>query len=214
MGRGAVGPLGRVLLIDLRGEAGLGLEAPLRASGFVVHACADAKAGLEGFVRVLPDLIVVGSGSETEGVIALVERIRELSDVPLIVVGAGEPVRRAIERMPVGADRFVAAGVAGEALGEAASELVAARPATSASPVADRARPRMTATHVRQVAREALRRELERQLWACRGNLAEVGRRMGRDRSTIRYHLRRFGMLTDGAGEPPASAAGPHREPS
>ncbi|MFO0689912.1 MAG: hypothetical protein U0900_14540 [Myxococcota bacterium] len=55
----------------------------------------------------------------------------------------------------------------------------------------------VTAAEVRRRARSELAAELERQLVACRGNLAEMARRMGKDRSTIRYHLRRFGMLAD-----------------
>jgi len=56
---------------------------------------------------------------------------------------------------------------------------------------------RVTAAEVRRIARSELEAELARQLVDCRGNLAEVARRMGKDRSTIRYHLRRFGMLTE-----------------
>lgn len=65
--------------------------------------------------------------------------------------------------------------------------------------------PRVTAAAVRRNARSELEAELARQLVDCRGNLAEVARRMGRDRSTIRYHLRRFGMLTENGPERPAS---------
>ena len=59
----------------------------------------------------------------------------------------------------------------------------------------------MTAADARQLRDRELFDRLERLLIETRGNIAEMGRRMGKDRSTIRYHLRRFGMLGD-AGPP------------
>lgn len=60
-------------------------------------------------------------------------------------------------------------------------------------------RPPVTAERARRMARAEFARRLEALLLETGGNLAEIGRRLGRDRSTIRYHLRRLGML----GKPP-----------
>jgi transposase-like protein len=43
----------------------------------------------------------------------------------------------------------------------------------------------------------------------CSGNISEIARRMGRDRSTVRYHLRRFGLLEPDRSRPRRSAAAP-----
>ncbi len=53
----------------------------------------------------------------------------------------------------------------------------------------------MTAEEARNLAERERFEELERLLVETRGNIAEMARRLGKDRSTIRYHLSRFGML-------------------
>ena len=58
-------------------------------------------------------------------------------------------------------------------------------------------RPAITAAEARRLREHELFDRLERLLIETRGNIAEIGRRMGRDRSTIRYHLQRFGMLDE-----------------
>jgi len=66
----------------------------------------------------------------------------------------------------------------------------------------------MTAAEARHLRERELFDRLERLLIETRGNIAEMGRRMGKDRSTIRYHLRRFGMLGDGREDHDADRAG------
>ena len=63
----------------------------------------------------------------------------------------------------------------------------------------------ITATEAREIGRRELCLQLERLLLETRGNIAEIGRRIGKDRSTVRYHLRRFGMLGEGGSEGPGS---------
>ncbi|MAG29262.1 MAG: hypothetical protein CL908_00015 [Deltaproteobacteria bacterium] len=55
----------------------------------------------------------------------------------------------------------------------------------------------LTAAEVRLLARREFEGELRDLLYECRGNIAEMARRMGKDRSTVRYHLRRLGMLDE-----------------
>ena len=63
----------------------------------------------------------------------------------------------------------------------------------------------MTAADARRLAERERFERLERLLIETRGNIAEIARRMGKDRSTIRYHLRRYGML--GEARTPSSGA-------
>lgn len=68
--------------------------------------------------------------------------------------------------------------------------------------------PIMTADEARRLGEQELFDLLERLVIETRGNLAEVARRIGRDRSTVRYHLRRFGMLGGALGGEAAKEAG------
>ena len=70
-------------------------------------------------------------------------------------------------------------------------------------------RPRMTAAEARRLDEAELFERLERLVIETRGNISEVARRMEKDRSTIRYHLRRFGMLSDQARRVEPASAGP-----
>lgn len=63
-------------------------------------------------------------------------------------------------------------------------------------------RPVLTAAAARERARRALRARLAHLVVETDGNVAEIARRMGKDRSTVRYHLDRFGLL--GATDPSA----------
>jgi transcriptional regulator with GAF, ATPase, and Fis domain len=70
----------------------------------------------------------------------------------------------------------------------------------------DQRRPAMTANQARSLGQQELFDRLEALLVETRGNIAEVARRLGKDRSTVRYHLQRFGMLGD-RGAPPSVAS-------
>lgn len=181
----------RVLVVEDQSETGGELGASLARDGFAVRVCPDGLAGLHAFIRELPDLIVTSDRLTGLDGFEFVRRVREISDVPVVVV-ASEPELANRERaMRLGVDRFLARSLDQHELALVARELLEpVRPPHSS-------RKRLTAAHVRSVARSELQAELERLLVECRGNLAEIGRRMGKDRSTIRYHLRRFGMLVD-----------------
>lgn len=181
----------RVLVVEDPSETGGELGASLAREGFAVRVCPDGLGGLHAFIRELPDLIVTSDRLTGLDGFELIRRVREISDVPVLVVASQPELANRERAMRLGVDRLLARSVDQHELARVAREL--------ADPVR-RPRPpgkRLTAAHVRNVARSELRAELERLLVDCRGNLAEIGRRMGKDRSTIRYHLRRFGMLVE-----------------
>ncbi len=185
---------GRALVVEEPSAADDSLAAPLAAAGFEVRACPDGGVALETFVRELPDLIVTREQLAGLDGFELARRVRELSDVPVVLVAPVDGPAQRERARALGIDRVLAGPEALEALPRLARELAGpVRPA--------RRRPRLTAAHVRQAARAALQAELARLLVECRGNLAEMARRMGRDRSTVRYHLRRFGMLAEEPAE-------------
>lgn len=176
----------------VRGAAfeGASLASRLARAGFEVRACQDGLAALDAFIRELPDLIVTRDRLEGLDGFELVRRVREVSDVPIVLVGTAGSSWRRERALRMGVDRVVSEPGEVELLPQLALALAdPTRP--------PRLRPRLTAAHVRRVARSELQAELARLLVDCRGNLAEMARRMGKDRSTVRYHLRRFGMLVE-----------------
>lgn len=70
----------------------------------------------------------------------------------------------------------------------------------------------MTANQARSLGQQELFDRLEALLFETRGNIAEVARRLGKDRSTVRYHLQRFGMLGDRGASMPIDAAAQNDE--
>jgi DNA-binding response OmpR family regulator len=192
----ASAPRGRACALVVEGpvDEGGSLAACLAGAGFEVRPCLDGPTALDAFVHALPDLIV--SRDRLEGLDGweLVRRVRELSDVPIVLVGSIDSPANRERAVRVGVDQWLAGPAEIASLPQLALDL------------ADRLRaarlgPRLTAAHVRRVARSELQAELARLLVECRGNLAEMARRMGKDRSTVRYHLRRFGMLAEERGE-------------
>jgi CheY-like chemotaxis protein len=179
-----------VLVVEDPVAEGALLGPLLERAGFTVRECADGFAGLDAFIRELPDVIVARDRLAGLDGLELVRRVREISDVPVVLVGAADSPWIRERALRLGVDRFVTEPGELESLPLLALDL-----AESIRP--RRGRRRLTAAHVRRIARSELRAELERLLVDCRGNLAEMARRMGKDRSTVRYHLRRFGMLAD-----------------
>lgn len=191
----------RALVVDDLAEGRLVLSERLVAAGFAVEAASDGVEAYRTFQCAEPDVIVTDAEMPRLNGLALVRRVRAVSDVPIVVITAYASIPHCEEALRIGADRYLQLRRDLDRVGDVARELVAAsgpppleeRPVGSEAPARDRTA--MTAEEARRLARRELRRELERQVVLCRGNIAEIARRMGRDRSTIRYHLRRLGLL-------------------
>jgi DNA-binding NtrC family response regulator len=175
----------------------------LARAGFAISYAADGLAAFNAFVQNQPDLIVTDSQMPRLNGIGLVRRVREISDVPVVMITAFGSIPDCEEAMRVGADRYLQFRRDLDRVGQVARELVTVRHArkdgNGRSNPAHRA---MTANDARLLAQQELRDELQKHLIDCRGNIAEMARRMGKDRSTIRYHLRRLGMLDTEEREP------------
>lgn len=200
---------GRALVVEASLPEGVpSIAARLAESGFEVRACNDGRVAFESFIRELPDLIVTREQVGGVDGLELARRVREVSCIPVVLVDPVAPIGRRERALQIGVDRVVSEPGELEELPGIALELMGhPKPA-----------PLLTAAHVRRIARSELRAELARLLVECRGNLAEMARRMGKDRSTVRYHLRRFGMLVeeraprDEAGAPSESGARGERD--
>lgn len=194
---------GRALVVDDPTEARRRIGDRLAAVGFEIAYADDGLDAFSTFVRHRSNLIVTDRQMPRLNGIGLVRRIREISDVPVVMITAEGSIPDCEEAMRVGVDRYLQFGRDLDRVGEIARELIQHHALRALALKRAGGLPRhfhfdragMTASGARSLARRELREELERHLFECGGNIAEVARRMGKDRSTIRYHLRRLEML-------------------
>lgn len=178
------------LVVDDTPEARALLHEKLSACGFRVAQARDAFHALERLPEVAPDLVVTDLRMPGQDGIDLVRRIREFSEVPIIVITAYPSVPTCESAMRGGAQRFLRWRHDLDRLGEVAAELLNARERKQAAVAAVRD---VTAARVRR--QRELRDRLERLLVECQGNIARMADRLGRDRATVVYHLRKFGLF-------------------
>jgi DNA-binding response OmpR family regulator len=81
----------RILVIEDDADIALGVRTVLTRSGFDVATAADGRAGLRDFHTGRPDLIVLDIGLPALDGWAVLERIRDMSDLPvLLLTGHGQ----------------------------------------------------------------------------------------------------------------------------
>jgi DNA-binding NtrC family response regulator len=202
-----LGEVGRALIVDDLAEAREAVGDRLCRVGFSVAYAEDGLDAFDAFVRDDPNLIVTDRQMPRLNGIGLVRRIRQISNVPVVMLTAFGSIPDCEEAMRVGVDRYLQFRRDLDRVGEVACELI--RDSAAIDDKIRRALPTpatglgrlrqesagMTVAEARSLAQQKFREELQRQLTDCNGNVAEMARRMGKDRSTIRYHLRRLGML-------------------
>ena len=178
------------LVVDDTAEARTLLHEKLAACGFRVAQARDAFHALERLPEIAPDLVVTDLRMPGQDGIDLVRRIREFSDVPIIVITAYPSVPTCESAMRGGAQRFLRWRHDLDRLGEVATELLRTRGSRKADEAGVRD---VVAARMRR--QRELRDHLERLLAECQGNIARMANRLGRDRATVVYHLRKFGLF-------------------
>lgn len=178
------------LVVDDTAEARALLHERLSACGFRVSQARDAFHALERLTESAPDLVVTDLRMPGQDGIDLVRRIREFSAVPIIVITAYPSVPTCESALRGGAQRFLRWRHDLDRLGDVAVELLNERERGEAGKpdVRDVAAARMR-------RQRELRDQLERLLVECQGNIARMAERLGRDRATVVYHLRKFGLF-------------------
>lgn len=181
----------KALVVDDSREARELLSERLVASEFEVDQARDAFEALEYLSEAVPDLVVTDLRMPGQDGIYLVQRIREFSKVPIIVITAYPSVPTCEMAMRRGAQRFLRWRDDLGGLGAAARDLVEAQEAAGESESTEV----QSVSTARERRREEFRHQLERLLVECNGNIARIAEHLDRDRATVVYHLKKFGLF-------------------
>lgn len=196
----------RALVVDDLQSGRMIVGQGLIDAGFEVSYAGDGLEAMERLHAGWPDVIVSDFQMPRLDGLQLLQRVREVSDVPFVMITVFGSIPDCEAAMRQGADRFLLFARDSERVGEVARGLVEAVREGGGTPRApdgrlcrvapldQQTRP-CTAEEVRARVQRELQSELQRLVVECRGNIAEMARRLGRDRSTVRYHLRRLGLL-------------------
>lgn len=98
---------GRVLVIEDDEDITFGIGVVLTRSGFEVTGAADGREGLRVFHRIRPDLVVLDIGLPALDGWAVLERLRDLSDVPVLILTAHGREAEKVRGLHGGADDYL-----------------------------------------------------------------------------------------------------------
>ena len=124
---------GRVLVIEDDRDIALGIRTVLMRSGFDVANSTDGKQGLRTFHDARPDLVVLDIGLPTLDGWSVLERIRDLSDVPVLILTAHGSEADKVRGLHGGADDYLTKPFGNRELA-ARVEALLRRPRTGAEP--------------------------------------------------------------------------------
>jgi DNA-binding response OmpR family regulator len=97
----------RVLVIEDEQDISLSIRTVLTRCGFDVDSSADGKEGLRAFHAARPDLIILDVGLPTLDGWTVLERIRDMSDVPVLMLTAHGRESDKVRGLNAGADDYL-----------------------------------------------------------------------------------------------------------
>jgi len=98
---------GRVLVIEDDADVALGIQTVLSRSGYDVASSADGRQGLRDFHARRPDLVVLDIGLPSLDGWEVLERIRDMSDVPVLLLTARGHEGDKVRGLDGGADDYL-----------------------------------------------------------------------------------------------------------
>jgi DNA-binding response OmpR family regulator len=98
---------GRVLVIEDDQDISLSIRTVLSRNGFEVTSEADGKDGLRAFHSARPDLVILDIGLPTLDGWSVLERIRDLSDAPVLILTAHGRESDKVRGLHGGADDYL-----------------------------------------------------------------------------------------------------------
>jgi DNA-binding response OmpR family regulator len=129
------GPVpGRVLVIEDEADISRAIAAVLRGGGLDPLVADDGRAGLRAFHAARPELVVLDVGLPVLDGWAVLDRIRDLSDVPVLMLTSHDQEADKVRGLRAGADDYVTKPFSNpELLARAEALLRRARPAPAAA---------------------------------------------------------------------------------
>jgi len=100
--------LKKILVVDDEAQITRVLRRGLESAGFQVRIASDGRSGLESFRAWLPDLVITDLSMPGLDGLGLCERIRQLSEVPILVLSVREDETTKVKALDLGADDYVA----------------------------------------------------------------------------------------------------------
>src|SRR5215467_2089167 len=97
----------KILVVDDEAQITRVLLRGLESAGYQVRIAADGRAGLETFRSWLPDLVITDLSMPGYTGLELCERIRQLSEVPVLVLSVKEDEPIKVKAFDLGADDYV-----------------------------------------------------------------------------------------------------------
>ncbi|HEY0738053.1 MAG TPA: response regulator transcription factor [Herpetosiphonaceae bacterium] len=97
----------RVLVVDDEPQIRKFLETGLRGREYAVETAADGQAALDQIVRWQPDLVILDLAMPRLGGLAVLQRVREWSAVPIIVLSVRDDDTGKVAALDAGADDYL-----------------------------------------------------------------------------------------------------------
>ena len=97
----------KVLVVDDEAQITKVLRRGLESAGFQVRIASDGRSGLESFRSWMPDLVITDLSMPGFDGLELCSRIRQLSEVPLLVLSVREDETTKVKALDLGADDYV-----------------------------------------------------------------------------------------------------------
>ena len=99
--------LKKILVVDDEGQITRVLRRGLESAGYQVRIANDGRSGLETFRAWAPDLLITDLSMPGFDELELCSRIRQLSEVPILVLSVNEDEPTKVKALDFGADDFV-----------------------------------------------------------------------------------------------------------
>lgn len=115
---------GRVLVIDDEQDVAFGIRVVLERGGFTVTTASSGPEGLRTFHSAHPDLVILDVGLPGMDGWTVLERIRDLSDVPILMLTAYGQESEKVKGLTSGADDYLLKPFGNAELGARALALV------------------------------------------------------------------------------------------
>ncbi|SRR5258708_6924705 len=97
----------RILVIDDDVEIVRILKRSLTAHGYLVHTVGSGEEGLEALATFRPDLLLLDLGLPAMSGLEVCQRVRVLSNVPILVLSVKDTERDKVQALDLGADDYV-----------------------------------------------------------------------------------------------------------